>query len=68
MTKPMWQRGDPIRSPAEALSRIEANQPIYFNHKWTHPGWSRSWPINLLISSCRAGRIFEAIPREEPTQ
>ena len=68
MTKSKWQRGEPIRSPVAALEAIEANRPLYFNHKWTHPGWSRSWQINTLIANCRAGRIYEAVIREEPAQ
>lgn len=61
MARKKWTRGRSY-SPVEALAAIDARLPVYFNHKWTHNAWARSWQVNLLIASARAGRIFEAIP------
>lgn len=55
-----WTRGRAY-SPVEAFVAIEARLPVFFNHKWTHNAWARSWQVNMVIASARAGRIFEAI-------
>lgn len=59
MTKRQWERGRPLTAD-EAFAAICLRHPVYFNHKWTHNGWARSWQINMLIGSAQAGRIFEA--------
>lgn len=58
-----WERG-PALTPGEAFGEIEQGRPVYFNHKWTHHGWARSWQINMLIASARAGRIYKAVKIE----
>lgn len=62
-----WDRG-PALTPCEAFREIEQGRPVYFNHKWTHPGWARGWQINMLIASALAGRIYQAVKIEEVEQ
>lgn len=61
MSKRKWQRGRPL-TPLEALAEICAGRPVYFNEKWTHPGWARGWQIQMVIGSASRGHIFEAKP------
>jgi hypothetical protein len=61
MTKRKWEKGRSLTA-LEALAEICAGRPVYFNSKWTHPSWARSWQINMVIGSAGRGRISEAKP------
>jgi len=37
-----WKKGRAL-TVMEALEEIANRQPVYWNDKWTHPGWSASW-------------------------
>jgi hypothetical protein len=49
-----------------ALEHVLAGRYIYHRHKPLHPGWIRSWPVQLLINAAFAGVLREAIYNRKP--
>jgi len=55
-----WKKGRAL-TVMEALEAVATRKPVYWHDKWTHPGWSGSWQINMVVSAARGNHIFEAI-------
>ena len=49
----------------QALEHVVAGRYIYHRDKPQHPGWIRSWPVQLLINAAFAGTLREAILNDE---
>lgn len=59
-----WQKG-PCLTPLEALAEICEGRPVYWNDRWTHNGWARSWQIAMVMGDAGRGAISKAIKIEE---
>lgn len=64
MRRRKYAKGRTLTAP-EAFAEIMAGRYVYWHDKPTHPGWARSWQMNMLIGACARGAISQAINTNE---
>lgn len=62
-----FRKGNRIDTVEEAASLILSGHWVYCHHKPLHPGWTSSWPLNLIKNFVSRGSLFRADHNEEPT-
>ena len=61
MSRRIYQAGELIIRPGDAVEAIARGEYLVVHGRPTHPGWAGSWQVNMLAATVRRGFVHAAI-------